>query len=313
MNETILALYRGCRDIPASEFKDWAMVTAQNAVDFDSGFWTTSDVVSEEFSSVYLFHQPPEMLRNYERNIGLANDLMAKVAVANPGRTAIMCQSIPRDEFLAHPMYRQHCQRFGIGDALCTCHVSPVTQIFSGIAFYRADFDKPFSESDRMAKELLASHMIEAMRINLFASLQREGARPGEALAFCDSRGVLYETTAEFPALMSAALPDWCGPCLSQPCPVLDEASVTRWSLDGLKFEASPCRDLFLVRAAPENELDRLTPRQLVVAEMLVRGKSYKGIARTLGISPSTVTNHVNQINQRLGIGKREELIELFG
>jgi DNA-binding CsgD family transcriptional regulator len=50
----------------------------------------------------------------------------------------------------------------------------------------------------------------------------------------------------------------------------------------------------------------------LAVAELLVRGKRYKDIGRALGISPSTVTNHVNQIHARLGITKREELVGLF-
>lgn len=45
---------------------------------------------------------------------------------------------------------------------------------------------------------------------------------------------------------------------------------------------------------------------------MLAKGKRYKDIARELGISPSTVTNHVNQIHARLEIDGREDLIRLF-
>jgi hypothetical protein len=39
-----------------------------------------------------------------------------------------------------------------------------------------------------------------------------------------------------------------------------------RWSQNGLKFEATPCRDLFLLKVAPENPLDRLSQRQFTVA-----------------------------------------------
>lgn len=312
VSAAILTLYRGCRDIPARDFKEWAMQTAQSTIAFDSGFWATSDVISDEFNSVYLFHQPPEMMENYERTVGIANDLLAQAALANPGRATIMSQTIPRDEFLTHPMYLKHCRHYGIEDSLCTIHVLPVTHIFSGASFFRADPKKPFSESDRKIKELLMPHMIEAMRINLFATLQGEDVRSGEALAFCDSRGVLYETTSEFSALLAAVWPDWRGPRLDLPCATLDGEGNTRWSANGLKFESSPCRDLFLVRVAREKVLDRLSPRQLTVAELLVRGKSYKDIGRTLGISPSTVTNHVNQINEKLGIGKREDLFSLF-
>lgn len=312
LNEIILALYRGCRDVPARDFKDWAMRAVQNAIPFDSGFWATSDVISDAFNSVHLFHHISDMMENYERTLGLANDVLAQAVIANPGQTAALSQIIPRKEFLDHPMYLKHCRHFGIEDALCTCHVSPVTQIFSGISFYRADPDNPFSESDRRAKELLTPHMIEAMRINLFARLQGTEAHSGAALAFCDSRGMLYETTSAFPALIGTAWPDWRGPRLNLPGVTLGSANKTRWSADGLKFEATPCRDLFLVRAARETALDRLSPRQLAVAELLVRGKRYKEIGRALGISPSTVTKHVNHIHEKLGIGKREELIGLF-
>jgi DNA-binding CsgD family transcriptional regulator len=155
-------------------------------------------------------------------------------------------------------------------------------------------------------------HMIEAMRINLFATLQGTEAHSGEAFAFCDSRGMLYETTPAFPALIGAVWPDWRGPCLNLPDSTLNDADKTRWSANGLKFEATPCRDLFLVRATKESPLDSLSPRQITVAELLVRGKRYKEIGRELGISPSTVTKHVNHIHEKLGIGKREDLIDLF-
>lgn len=312
LNETILALYQGCRDVSARDFKQWVLETIQNVIAFDSGFWATQDVVSDEFSSVYLFRQPGKMLENYENTIGFANDLLGQAVVANPGRTMVLEQVIPRDEFVTHPIYLRHCRHFGIEHALSSCHLSPVTQIPNGISIYRANPGKPFSESDRRMKELLMPHMIEAMRINLFASLQGAKARPDEALAFCDSRGVLYETTTEFPILMNAVWPDWRGPRLNLAGRTLDGADSTRWSTGGLKFEAIPCRDLFLVRAARESPLDRLSPRQFAVAELLIRGNRYKEVGRALGISPSTVTKHVNHIHEKLGIGKREELIGLF-
>lgn len=39
--------------------------------------------------------------------------------------------------------------------------------------------------------------------------------------------------------------------------------------------------------------LDRLTPRELQVAERVADGKSHKRVAKELGISPETVRAHV--------------------
>lgn len=50
-----------------------------------------------------------------------------------------------------------------------------------------------------------------------------------------------------------------------------------------------------------------LTPRQLQVLRLLVAGLSNKGIARELGINPSTVKFHLSFIFQILGVSNRVE------
>lgn len=291
------------------------METVCGAVTFDSGIWVTSDVVSDAFSSIYLLRQTPEMMENYDRTLRLSGDFVANAAISSPGRTIKMDDIIPRHEFVKHRAYLQHCAIYGIEHALCTCQVSPVTQVTTFISFYRADPDAAFSQTDRTTKEILVPHMIEAMRINLFSFLR--GPQSGNvhevgALAICDQAGTLYETTPRFPEVLQAAWPDWSGPRLPLPVDTLQGPDPIRWTIYGLKFEAAPCRDLFLLSVVRENVLDRLSSRQLEVATMLAQGKRYKDIARELAISPSTVTNHVNQIHNRLKIKGREDLIRLF-
>ncbi|WP_310451848.1 helix-turn-helix transcriptional regulator [Sulfuritalea sp.] len=312
LHDTILALYRGCRDRAASEFKEWAMETVRGAVEFDSGIWVTSDIVSDDFSSVYLFQQTPEMMKNYDRTLRLSGDFLAQAVMSNPGRTIRMEDLIPRAVFVGHPAYLQHCRYYGMEHALCTCQISPVTRVTTFVSFYRSDPKAHFVESSRQTKELLVPHMIEAMRINLFSQLHNSLDQGSSALAICDSAGAIYETTPRFPEIMQEVWPAWNGPRLSLPFDTLEGEETIRWARDGLKFEATPCRDLYLLSVAREHVLDRLSRRQLEVAEMLVKGKRYKDISRELGISPSTVTNHVNQIHSRLEISGREDLIRLF-
>lgn len=312
LHDAILALYRGCRDRPVSEFKEWAMETVLGAVAFDSGIWVTSDVVSDDISSMYLFRQAPEMMKNYDRTVRLSGDFLAQAVMSNPGRTVRMEDLIPCAVFVDHPAYLGHCRYYGMEHALCTCHISPVTLVTTFISFYRGDPKAHFGEADRRTKELLVPHMIEAMRINLFSQLHNSLDHSSGALAICDSFGMIYETTPRFPEVMREVWPAWSGPRLALPFDSLQGEAAIRWATHGLKFEATPCRDLFLISVAREDVLDRLSRRQLQVAEMLVKGKRYKDISRELGISPSTVTNHVNQIHARLEIDGREALIRLF-
>jgi len=57
--------------------------------------------------------------------------------------------------------------------------------------------------------------------------------------------------------------------------------------------------------------LDRLTPRQREVLQLVAEGRSTKEIARALKLSPKTVENHRAQMMQRLGIHDLAGLIRL--
>lgn len=311
LHEAILKLYQGCRDCPASDFKEYAMEAVRRAVPFDSGIWVSVNISSEAFRSVFLFRQPPEMMENYARVVGIAGDLLGQTAAAQPGRTINSGELMPRDEFIRHPVYALHCRPYGMEHALSTCHMTAVTGLGTLVSFFRADPGIPFGEDERRAKEVLVPHMIEAMRINLFTHLHGQ-TQHTSVQAVCDSAGMLYETTPSFPDVIRESWPGWTGPRIPLPVDTLAGQKVFRWSVGGLKFEAAPCRDLYLINVVRENALDRLSPRQYEIAEMLAMGKRYKDIARHLAIAPSTVTNHVNQIHSRLGIESREALISLF-
>lgn len=63
----------------------------------------------------------------------------------------------------------------------------------------------------------------------------------------------------------------------------------------------------------PENdELWQLTERELECAYILAEGKSYKEIARVLGVSPRTIEEHSGNIRQKLGCKSKSELISLL-
>jgi two-component system NarL family response regulator len=55
-------------------------------------------------------------------------------------------------------------------------------------------------------------------------------------------------------------------------------------------------------RAAPE-----LTPRELEVLLLIVKGQANKEIAATLGLAENTVKNHVKMILEKLGVADRTQ------
>jgi DNA-binding NarL/FixJ family response regulator len=61
-------------------------------------------------------------------------------------------------------------------------------------------------------------------------------------------------------------------------------------------------------RAAAEQLLSALTPRQREIAALIARGYSNTDIARELIVEPGTIANHVAQILGRLGFRNRTQV-----
>jgi DNA-binding CsgD family transcriptional regulator len=58
----------------------------------------------------------------------------------------------------------------------------------------------------------------------------------------------------------------------------------------------------------------RASPRELEIARLVAQGATNHAIARSLDISPWTVSTHLRRIFAKLGVGTRAEMVaQLFG
>ena len=113
-------------------------------------------------------------------------------------------------------------------------------------------------------------------------------------------------------AALAIALDDLSGPSQTAiPARTLEALAPlakpgTRLTID---LEASKILGVPLVTmteaSAPAQLLAPLTPRQRMVAERLIAGRSNKEIARELEISVATVKDHVHAILERLNLPNR--------
>src|SRR3546814_3905087 len=78
-----------------------------------------------------------------------------------------------------------------------------------------------------------------------------------------------------------------------------------------LHFRVQPQGSLYLINARRPHPLDVLSPREQEIARALALGKTFKSVAREYGIAISTVANHASRIYRKLGLYRREELVEL--
>lgn len=81
---------------------------------------------------------------------------------------------------------------------------------------------------------------------------------------------------------------------------------------EGLHVRIERMDGLYLVHLRQPLPFDILSPREQQIARALGAGKTFKSVAKQCEISISTVANHATRIYRKLGIFRREELVELI-
>lgn len=161
-----------------------------------------------------------------------------------------------------------------------------------------------------------AGHMIEAGTLALRQLIQRDEwlyslGRPSRgSTALVDAHGTIYACSSRFRELLVSEFGPQSLTSLPQPLPETTEGDGLFVQGD-LHFRQARHGNLFLVHARKALPMDGLSPREQEIARALGTGKTFKSVARQFGIAVSTVANHASRIYKKLGIFRREELVEL--
>lgn len=70
--------------------------------------------------------------------------------------------------------------------------------------------------------------------------------------------------------------------------------------------------DLVFIMVREKSRLDELSLREYGVARLLSQGRSYKEIARTVGLSPITVRNHIQAVYAKLAVDNKVDLARVL-
>lgn len=160
-------------------------------------------------------------------------------------------------------------------------------------------------------------HMVEAGSLALKQFIQRDEwlyslGRPSRGTAaLVDARGAIYAASSRFRDLIAGEFGDREFYALPQPLPLNDIDNEEGFFMGPLHFRAAREGNLYLLHARRPLPMDALSPREQQVARALGSGRTFKSVARTMGVAVSTVANHASRIYKKLGIFRREELMEL--
>lgn len=193
--------------------------------------------------------------------------------------------------------------------------------------FLRIIATEPGYDIIGMAPDLAAGRALIRLEPDLF--LMDIGLPDGngfdlvpEIKAACAAKALIISTFGDRDTVVKALSAGADGYLLkdSTPAQVLDAIAIT---LDG-GAPVSPAAAVYLLEllrqpqpvAAPAptpSSDERLTAREAELLAAFAEGQSYKEAARTLGISPHTVGNHVKSIYRKLEVNSRSEAIRAAG
>lgn len=315
-SDLLLELYRLAQEAAAGGFQACVLDRVREALPFDSAFWATGVVepgAAVTAHTAHLYRQPQEMLENWARFN--AKDELAFEAFRQQGVTvnAALCGPDWQPRF--PPKLREHIRRYGMAHALSTIVAEPVLQLWTGVAFYRADPHHLFSEEQRLLKQALTPHLAAAWNINRFVmvnSTRRNGAQPSHGQAICDSKGMLYNADRNFTGFMLAEWTGWNGPQL--PPELLEALSGNNprcYAGRHTVISVETLNNLEFLSARKTSAIDVLSTRERDVASLFAKGADYRAIADALHIAPVTVRNHLQHIYIKLSVTSKIELAHL--
>lgn len=314
IDQFIIELYRTSRRLSADKFKGWVFKQLHALLDFDSGIWGTGTLeYGAHVHSIYLDNQPMEMVINYEQ---FKNQDPLNVAhVEHPNITCNLYDLIPRKEFIQLPVYKEHAQVYGMEHALSTARSDSLSAVLSIISFYRSSPDHPFTEADRLLKQRITPFIFEAYTACLFIHLnikEDKDYHENTVGAVCDKRGILYQVENGFIEQLNREWPEWIAPKLpDEIISHMNNQEKDSYPYPNYEITITPFNELYYIKLSEYGPLKELTPREREIVSGLKDGLSYKQLARRLEISPSTITNHANNIYRKLGIDGRKQLTNL--
>ena len=238
------------------------------------------------------------------------HDGIAQAVFEDPGRTV----HFGPGELSRWPRLALFLAGYDIRHVLCTVLVEPSLGLTAFLSLYRRN--RPFSEADRQLKQVVFPHLCHALNQSWQRALTlvgpangRDGAR--RLRAVCDPDGLVFTADTGFAALLRAEFSDWVGPLLPR---ALVEAlrRAPRFDSHRLDYRWQRLGRAVLLEIAPLGPLRSLTLRERQVAERYASGMTHKGIARDLGLSPTTVRHYIRNCFGKLHISDKAALASLM-
>jgi DNA-binding CsgD family transcriptional regulator len=297
------------RTVTADEFKETAMGRLRDVLPFDMGVWASCRTNDLHVHNHFSFNLPEGLLETWEAH--KHEDRLLAGMVEQPGTTLDIFDFMSREYRHKLDIYREHSRHYGIENAIATALPDPLTGLLDIMSLYRKDAGRSFSNEERQLKQFVFPLLIDLWRHNQILHLGRaSGGAVTGAAAIVDDEGWLRQIDVAFARFLRSEWPEWTGPILPEPVAFwLRKGAREDFRCGQVILNAETVDDLQLLRIRDRVNTDSLTPRELMIAEIYVSGKTSPSIAGAMNISPSTVRRHLESVYRKLGVRSKIELL----
>lgn len=270
---------------------------------FDKAWWglaALTDGLPVE-RSPQLFKLPAQYLLDWQTI--WHDDVTIATVHSHPGHAVVIDMSTTAGLSWLGDKYR-------IKQLMCIIVTDPITRLSEHLALYRSPDMDAFNPQEALLLEALMPHLSAAVAANrirtLIATRETLSNPQNLALAVCDGHGTLHCAEPGFIALLLQCWPQWSGPALPM------KIEPGEHTIDRLHLTFSHAGDLWLIAGRQQNLLETLSPREHAVAQGFGEGKTYKEVARDLGLAPNTVRHHIRSIYSKLGVKDKTRIAQLL-
>lgn len=300
----LLTLYRSAQEVPVREFQDTVLNSVKPLLHFDGSIWGTATMtpVGIDIHSLHRHNFPDETMAAFER---VKHQDSAAVRVTQQPHMTIGFSA--EEEFTREDQeeIRQFAREHRQHHCFITSDIHPVTRFTEWISLFRSDPWRRCTDQEVDLLDALSPHLMQALAINRLVHLDRvvgDLARESWAVAIADARGVLYHADARFKELMAR---EW---------PLRSDGRLDSRLLEGLQGEDARVlgtevvvqrtveQGLLFLKARPRHDVDNLSGREFMVAQLLASGMTQKQIAARLERSPETIRSQVKAIFAKMHI-----------
>lgn len=270
---------------------------------FDKAWWGLAALIDglPVERSPKLFKLPPQYLPDWQSI--WREDVTIDSVHSHPGRAVVIDMSTTAGLAWLGAKYQ-------IKQLMCIIVTDPITRLSEHLALYRSPGIPSFSPQEALVLETLMPHLsaaVAANRIRTLIATRESLSNPQNlALAVCDGHGTLHCAEPGFIALLLQCWPQWSGPALPM------KVEPGEHTIDRLHLSISRTGDLLLIAGRQQSLLETLSPREHAVAQGFGEGKTYKEVARDLGLAPNTVRHHIRSIYSKLGVKDKTRIAQLL-